>query len=144
MESSVDVFSRPMLSAAGTFSSIIVSRVRGCGNRYEQKIEILDGQLQENKDKATIVMDFSIPYRTALIKVTEIAKSPYKIWTSATLSEKKKLFNFFFGGKIKYDLKSRYRTVNPSVLYRFFGDLSENNADVEMGVSKPRVQIVNQ
>jgi len=102
-------------------------------NRYEQKIELLENQIKEIKENTPVVIDLSIPYRTALEKVTEIAKSPYKIWTSATLPERKKLFFFFFDTKIKYDLKTRYRTVNPSVLYRFFGDFSKKSVDVEMG-----------
>lgn len=102
-------------------------------NRYEQKIEILEKQVKEIKEKTPVVIDFTIPYRTALEKVTEIGKSPYKIWTSATLPERKKLFRFFFDTNIQYDLKTRYRTVNPSVLYRVFSDFSRKSVDVEIG-----------
>ena len=100
-------------------------------NRYEQKIEFIEAQIKGIKEKQPVIIDLSVPYRTALDRVTEIVKNPYKIWDSSTLPEKKKLFYFFFDTKIVYDIKTRYRTVNPSVLYRFFDDLAGNNDDVD-------------
>lgn len=105
--------------------------------RYEEKIEALEKEISQIKQKSSISIDLSIPYRTALDKVVTIAKSPYEAWTLASLEQKKSLYYFFFDSNIQYDLKNRYRTVKPSVLYRFFGNLSENTLDVEMGGIEP-------
>jgi hypothetical protein len=100
--------------------------------RYEQKIEALDKKLKSLKQKSLISIDLTIPYRTALDKVMETAKDPYKTWDSSDLPGKKKLFYFFFDGNILYDVKTGYRTENPSVLYRFFQDFGKKSGDVDM------------
>jgi len=100
--------------------------------RYEKKLEEIESELTQLKEKNSASIDFSIPYRTALEKVSETAKNPYASWTLSKLEEKKKLFYFFFDRNIEYDLKSRYRTVIPSVLYRFLFDLSKNSLDVNI------------
>jgi len=98
---------------------------------YEEKIEELEKKLKEIEQTGSVKIDLAIPYRTALDKVTEIAKNPYKIWTSSNLTEKKKLYYFFFDAKIQYDIKTRYRTVNPSILYRFFDGFEKSFVDVD-------------
>ena len=111
--------------ASSTKSDIVRSR-------YEDKIEKLVKELESFKIKSSISIDFSIPYQTALQKVTEIAKDPYKSWNSYSLADKKKLFYFFFEENIGFDIKNRYQTAKPSVLYSFLDEIAKNADDVEI------------
>ncbi len=105
--------------------------------KYEEKIEKLVKELEDLKIKGTISIDLSIPYQTALQKVIDTAKDPYKAWDSNTLANKKKLFYFFFEENIRFDIKNRYQTAKPSVLYSFLDELSKNADDVEMAGIEP-------
>jgi len=100
--------------------------------RYEQRIESLIYKLEKLRHKNATSIDLSVPYRTALDKVIELGKNPYETWDNSDLAAKKKLFYFFFDSNILYDVKTGYRTVNPSVFYRFMEDLTKNSVDVDM------------
>lgn len=101
-------------------------------NRYEEKIETLDKEIKSIKQKSAISIDLSIPYRTALEKILVTAQDPYKSWTGSNPEAKKKLYHFFFEENIRYDVKNGYRTVKPSILYRYLDDLAKKAVYVEM------------
>ncbi len=116
--------------ASSTKSDIVRSK-------YEYRIEKLVKELESFKIKSNISIDFSIPYQTALQKVTQIAKDPYGSWDSHSLSDKKKLFYFFFEENIGFDIKNRYQTAKPSVLYSFLDEIAQKADDVEMAGIEP-------
>jgi site-specific DNA recombinase len=100
--------------------------------RYEKKIEEIANRISETTERSRISIDLSIPYKTALSKVINIAKDPYQIWMISDSVEKKLLYKFFFETNIEYDLKTRYQTVKPSILYRFFDDFAKKTEHVDI------------
>ena len=105
---------------------------------YEDQLEQMANELEELEQGSIANIDLSVPYRTASEKATKLLKSPYKIWTSLDLVEKRKLFYFIFEEKLPYDIKRGYRTDKIPSAIRLFEDFAvAKPRDVEMGGIEP-------
>lgn len=112
--------------------------VEAAKRAYEDQIEILSTELENLGSGSVGEIDLTIPYRTALDKVSTLLKSPYKIWTSLDAREKQETFFFIFNEKLHYDKNTGYRTDKIPAAVRLFEDfVASNSMDVEMGGIEP-------
>jgi len=101
---------------------------------YEDQLEQMAKEFEELEEGSIANIDLSVPYRTANEKALKMLKSPYKIWTSLDLIEKRKFFYFIFEEKLPYDIKGGYRTDKIPTAVRLFEDFAVAKPhDVEMG-----------
>ncbi len=105
---------------------------------YEKEIEDLVSQREQEDPNILEVVDFDIPYGTALDKATGMLKSPYKIWAKLEVEERQKLFFFIFDEKLPYSLDEGYGTAEIPSAVRLFEDfVTTKSLDVEMGGIEP-------
>lgn len=101
----------------------------------------IEEKAQERKDileKLNSKSDPQVSYRTASDKVLSAIKSPLKLWTSASIKQKKQVFFFFFDERLVYERKKSYRTAQISPVLRLFErNDSSNSLDVEMTGIEP-------
>lgn len=101
---------------------------------YEAQLEQTMKEIDELDSKLDLKIDYSIPYRTALDKATEMLKSPYAVWKKLELDEQQKLFFFIFEEKLWYDRKEGYRTDKIQSYTRLFESFATSKSDdVDLG-----------
>lgn len=107
---------------------------------YEKQIEKAMDELNELQSQTDIgKLDLSIPYQTALGKVTGLLKSPYIIWQKLGMKERHELFYFIFEAKLPYNLKTGYQTSKIRSYASLFEQFTtQNTMDVEMLGIEPR------
>lgn len=106
--------------------------------RYEQQIDSIAQQIEEINEKINNPINFDIPYRTAGEKIFGMLKSPYKIWTSADIEQKQKLFYFIFEENIEYQPGIGFRTTKKCLPIRLFEEITTSDSvDVEMAGIEP-------
>jgi len=104
------------------------------GKRLEEKAKELE-KLSADMSRQP---EWKVPYRTAAEKVFGTLESPLKIWTSASVDQKQKLFFFFFDERLVYEREKGYRTAQLSPVLRLFERLDNpNSLDVEMAGIEP-------
>ncbi len=105
---------------------------------YEKQIEDTVSEIEALESDYFHESDMSIPYRTALDKVTGLLKNPYTVWKSMSPREQHELFYFIFQQKVPYDVKEGYRTEKiPSVVRLFEEFATSSSLDVEMAGIEP-------
>jgi hypothetical protein len=75
---------------------ILKTEIQLVKSKYEEKIAGLVEQNNLLNEKMSFKLDYNIPYRTALDKMTLMLKSPYELWTSIPIEQKVIVYNFFW------------------------------------------------
>ncbi len=117
---------------------VIGAKVQSVRDAYERQIESLANEIANLADNSVDSDDFSVPYRTAIEKVTDFLVNPYDVWEKLDVREQQNLFYFVFDQKIPYDLKEGYRTDRIPCATRLFSEfVGINTLDVEMPGIEP-------
>ena len=112
---------------------ILSTKTETVQRAYENQLELVQEELEKLENASGRVIDWDIPYRTALDKSTKLLRSPYSIWTSLDVLEQQKAFPFLFEEKLQYSKKAGYRTdkiLSTTMLFEEF--VATNSLDVEM------------
>ncbi len=100
---------------------------------YEKKIEKLSKEIEELQNSVALFVPENFDFGTALEEVFGYVESPYNIWTSGALDDKKLVLRLAFAEHLSVDPENGFGTAKPSIAYELFEQFgSTNSYDVKM------------
>ena len=85
-----------------------------------------------------ILVSNAVSFGTALEKVLGFVKSPYIVWSSGDVDDKRLALQLVFAGPLEYSREKGFGTANLSIALRLFEQISASKSqDVEMGGIEP-------
>jgi site-specific DNA recombinase len=110
--------------------------------QYETRADKLLKDLELLSSKQVIDFESEEMYRTSLYKVLGYMKSPYSLWVSSSVMQKRDLFKFIFEENPIYEKNVGYRTVQLSLPNKVFRDVvgvqnTQSSGQVEMAGIEP-------
>lgn len=113
---------------------ILTTKEKTLTNIYEQKLITISERLEENKTKIASLNVSEDSFGTALEEVFNFVKSPYQIWTSGDINDKKLVLKLAFAEEMAFNPEKGFGTPKLSAIFNVFEDFAKaKSPHVEMG-----------